>query len=334
MKKSGRKRKYRTRDWEEIASALSGEKVDASVIRGEFIAGDNHDIVGKWEKMAMINDNRKIDVDVAWEKLSPRLNDAVPSPARAASIFTPAAYRFMKAAAVVVILLAIGGALYYQGIPGLTGRKIVVTTGSNQDKQPVILPDGSLITLNRGSKLTYNSKYGKHRRNVSLRGEAFFEITGDSLKPFVVDAGRATVKVIGTSFNVITDTSDSGVEVFVETGKVILSGISAGPELVLEPGYVGKIDHLSSGKSLNVNPNYLAWKTGILVYDGQTLDIVFRDLKKVFNMDIVADDPAIMKEKWTSTINNKPEETIIRLICGSFMLSYSRDGNTYHLARQ
>ena len=70
-----------------------------------------------------------------------------------------------------------------------------------------------------------------------------------------------------------------------------------------------------TGKKRNDNPNYLSWNTGMLVYDGQTLDIVFRDLKKVYNMEIIADDPAILNNTWTSPINNQPQETIIRLIC-------------------
>jgi hypothetical protein len=91
-----------------------------------------------------------------------------------------------------------------------------------------------------------------------------------------------------------------------------------------------------SEKSVNTDPNYMSWNTGLLVYDGQTLDVVFRDLKKVYNMDLVTDDPGILENKWTTNgpIDNQPQETIIRLICGSFNLSYTKDGNIYHLAEK
>jgi ferric-dicitrate binding protein FerR (iron transport regulator) len=97
---------------------------------------------------------------------------------------------------------------------------------------------------------------------------------------------------------------------------------------------VGKIDSKISDKSLNNDPNYLAWNTGMLIYDGQTLDIVFRDLKRVYNLDIVADDPSILDEIWTAPINNQAQETIIRLICYSFNLGYKKDGNVYHLSKK
>jgi hypothetical protein len=71
----------------------------------------------------------------------------------------------------------------------------------------------------------------------------------------------------------------------------------------------------------------------MLVYAGQKLDVVFRDLKKVYNMDIVADDPVILENTWTTNgpVDNQSQETIIRLICLSFNLSYTKEGNIYHI---
>ena len=59
--------------------------------------------------------------------------------------------------------------------------------------------------------------------------------------------------------------------------------------------YVGTMDSKKSEKTINNNPNYLSWNTGLLVYNGQKLDVVFNDLKRVYNMDIVADDPQYLK---------------------------------------
>jgi ferric-dicitrate binding protein FerR (iron transport regulator) len=213
-------------------------------------------------------------------------------------------------------------------------RKIVVATGNSQVNYKVSLPDGSSIFLNRNSELTYHSNFGKHSRAVALAGEAFFDIAHDPLKPFIIDAGKASVRVVGTSFNVITNNTDSAVEVFVRTGKVMLSNNTGNKNLLLEPGYVGTMDSKVSEKKINSNPNYLAWQTKKLEYNGQTLDIVFKDLKHVYNMDIVADDPAILNNTWVTTIDNQSRETIIRLICGSFMLGYSKDGDVYHLVRK
>jgi ferric-dicitrate binding protein FerR (iron transport regulator) len=200
----------------------------------------------------------------------------------------------------------------------------------------ITLPDGSTVFLNRNTRLSYRENFGRHGRNVYLSGEAFFEIAHDEENPFTVDAGKARIKVIGTSFNVLTSNSDSAVEVFVKKGKVMVSDNEGTTNLILDPGYIGTLNSRSSEKTLNDDPNYLAWNTGVLLYDGQTLDIVFRDLKKVYNMDITADSPGILEHTWTTNgpLDNEPQETIIRLICTSFNLSYTKDGNVYHLAEK
>jgi ferric-dicitrate binding protein FerR (iron transport regulator) len=106
--------------------------------------------------------------------------------------------------------------------------------------------------------------------------------------------------------------------------------------LILDPGYIGTMDSKLSEKSVNNDPNYMSWNTGVLLYDGQTLEVVFRDLKKVYNMDIVVDDPKILENTWTTNgpVDNESQETIIRLICGTFNLSYTKVGNVYHLAEK
>jgi transmembrane sensor len=223
--------------------------------------------------------------------------------------------------------------LLYINDKGILSRKTVVATTDNQKNLQVTLPDGSNIFLNRNTRLSYRENFGRHGRNVTLSGEAFFDISRDENNPFIVDAGKASVKVLGTSFNIITSNEDSAVEVFVKTGQVMVSGNENNKNLILDPGYIGTMLPEHSEKSVNSDPNYMSWNTGLLVYDGQTLDVVFRDLKRVYNMDIVADDPDIITNTWTSPIDNQTQETIIRLICLSFTLDYTKEGSVYHLAK-
>jgi ferric-dicitrate binding protein FerR (iron transport regulator) len=281
-----------------------------------------------------MSDEKEIDVNQAWNNVQSRLfeDQAIAESVRPVkSIFRST---FTRVAAIALVLLSLGLAAYYLVNPDILSRRIVIATGNDQKNVQIKLPDGSQIYLNRNSELIYRSNFGTRNRNVSLIGEAFFEIAPDATKPFIIDAGGAKVKVIGTSFNVLTRNDDSAVEVFVKTGKVMLSDNSGSKSITLDPGYIGTMDLKISGKKLNDNPNYLSWKTGLLVYNGQTLDIVFNDLKRVYNMDIEVADTTILENRWTSPIDNQPQETIIRLICASFNLSYSKDGNVYHLVRK
>jgi transmembrane sensor len=228
----------------------------------------------------------------------------------------------------------LGTTAIYIGNTDILSKTVITSTGDDQKNHKISLPDGSIITLNRNTLLSYKSNFGKRNRLVSLSGEAFFEISADASRPFTINAGKASVEVVGTSFNVITDNTDSAVEVFVRSGKVLLSDNSGNRDLMLEPGYIGTMDSDHAEKSLNKNPNYMSWNTGMLDYDGQSLDVVFKDLKRVYNMDVKTDDSSILSNRWTSPIDIQSRDTIIRLICTSFNLSYSKDGNVYHLSRK
>lgn len=334
MKKMINTEKFTDRDWEELASSFSEETGNQSELLKRFLAEDNHNTEKQWKELRNMNDNKEIDVDRAWNKVWSRLNETGTLTREHSVRFKFMRNPLMKIAAAALILISVGTAAFYLVKTDSMSKKIVAITGNDQTNLKVILPDGSNVFLNRNTKMSYRANFGKTGRNIVLTGEAFFEITPDANNPFTVDAGKAKVKVLGTSFNVITNNVESAVEVFVKTGQVMLSDNSGTQNLVLDAGFIGTIDSKLSGKTLNNNANYMAWNTGLLVYDGQTLDVVFRDLKKLYNMEIAADDPDILNQPWTISIDNQSQDTIIRLICASFILSYTKDGNVYHLAKK
>ncbi|MBN1107821.1 MAG: FecR family protein [Bacteroidales bacterium] len=285
------------------------------------------------ELAPQLSDDTQIDVDRAWNRVLSQINETVSE----TDIKHPQSLLpriTLKIAAAILVLASLGTAALLIRNNGSLMKTVVAASDDLQNTTKITLPDGSLVSLHGNTRLTYNPNFGKKIRKVSLSGEAFFEITSDASCPFIIDAGMASVKVIGTSFNVITKNPDSAVEVFVQSGKVMLSDNSGKNDIVLEPGFIGILDSEHSDKTLNENPNYMAWNTGKLMYDGQTLDLVFRDMKRVFDMDIAVDDPSILDNKWTSAINIESRDTIIRLICTSFNLSYIKDGDVYRLSKR
>jgi transmembrane sensor len=288
----------------------------------------------EWEELAVSFSDGEVDVDKAWNKLEGRISGSEFHEKENNRPVRRLTGAFIRIAAVALILIGLGFTAVYLKNNGIFSKDIIAVTGNDQKNLLVELPDGSKIFLNRNTQLSYRSDFGKSGRNVKLTGEAFFEISHDASKPFIIDAGKAFVRVVGTTFNVISSNSGSGVEVYVTTGKVILSDKSESRSMDLEPGYIGNMDLKSSGKIMNENPNYLAWKTGKLVYTGQKLDVVIKDLKRVYNMDIVADDPSILENPWSSPIENGTQETIILIICRSFNLSFTKEGDVYHLVKK
>lgn len=327
--------KYSEKEWEELAAILSGEKNYNSKLLERFTGDDSHDTERQWKDLGKMKDENEIDVNKAWENVSSRLKNSGLMSEASNSLPVFRRIPYFRLAAAITLLIAIGSIFVIFNEKGVFNREVSVVTGDNQKNLQVTLDDGSLVTLNRNTTLSYRRDFKKHPRKVILRGEAFFEITPGMEKPFEINAGTALVKVMGTSFNVITSNAESAVEVFVQTGKVSVTSNDGSSSLVLEPGYIGTMTRNSSAKYVNQDHNYLAWTNGILIYDGQKLEVVFRDLKKVYNMEITTDDPEILNYTWTTNgpLDNLPEETIIRIICLSFNLSYSKADNIYHLSK-
>jgi transmembrane sensor len=336
MKEMNNIEKHTDKEWEDLSSLLSEEKNDNKDLLSRFMAEDNHNTIKNWKELREMNSDKEIDVDKAWNNLYSRLSE------NGLMTETPVVRRsfirttYFRIAATALILLGIGSVMVYLNDQGALSRKTTVATTENQKNLQVTLSDGSNVILNRNTTLSYRENFGRNGRNVALSGEAFFEIAPDKENPFIIDAGKARIKVVGTSFNVNTNNTDSAVEIFVKTGIVMVSDNEGTRSLTLDPGYIGTMNSGTSDKFINNDQNYMAWNNGVLIYDKQTLDVVFRDLKKVYNMDIVADNPEILENTWTTNgpVDNQPQETIIRLICGSFNLSYTKDGNVYHLAEK
>lgn len=329
-----KKDKYTDKEWEELASLLSDEKGNNKDLLKRFVDEDIHNAGKLWKELPGISGDKSPDIDKAWDNVSAKLDLEPLKEASVSDRSGTVSRTLLRIAAAAAILITLGITAIYINNNDLFSKKTMLATGNDEKNLQILLPDGSIVFLNRNSSLSYRADFGKKERRVTLTGEAFFEISANETKPFIVDAGNASVKVVGTSFNVITNNDRSAVEVFVETGKVMLSDNTGAHSLLLDPGFVGTMDSEITEKAINNNPNYMSWNTGLLVYNGQKLDVVFKDLKRVYNMDIVADDPSILENTWTSPIDNQQQETIIRLICTSFNLSYSKVGDIYHLAKK
>ncbi|HNV52472.1 MAG TPA: FecR family protein, partial [Tenuifilaceae bacterium] len=170
-----------------------------------------------WNKTGDYFNNMNINTSKAWSKLYQRLeNDNLLSANEESTIvrFKPQVY--LKYAAVVlfaVVISGIGGYKYFN--PEL----VALANNSNQNTVITTLPDGTTIYLAQNSTITYAKRFVGKSRNVKLEGEAFFDVAKDPEKPFVIETKAASVKVLGTSFN-LKSTNSTNFELSVVEGKV------------------------------------------------------------------------------------------------------------------
>jgi transmembrane sensor len=108
-------------------------------------------------------------------------------------------------------------------LPVVTAKINSEISTKNGSKTNIVLPDGSLVWLNAGSKLSYDRNYGNSKREINLTGEAFFEVVHNSEKPFIIHTSIMDIKVLGTKFNVKSYPSDKTVEATLIRGSIEVS---------------------------------------------------------------------------------------------------------------
>ena len=313
-------------DWNDAAAWLSGEETGKEKAARTLLE-EEEGIMKQWSDINMAKPKENIDVDKAWNRVNSRIKEADNKETVRSISFMPSLIRI---AAMVIVVFGLGWMLFEYA----ESDKVTVASAIDQKNIEVVLPDGSKAFLNRDSYLTYPESFGRNNRKVKLTGEAFFEITPNPDRPFTIDAGNARVRVLGTSFNVITDNGNHEVEVFVSTGTVMLTSNDGSRSLTLEPGYVGKLSGSRGDRSVNTNENYLSWTTETLNYDGERLEVVFSDLKRSYNINIVTSDPSINDFRLTTLFESQPHDTIVQVICTTFNLHSVKEGDTYTLSRR
>lgn len=159
---------------------------------------------------------RSINPNKAWSDLYKRLDqeNLVPNENSTTIKFAPQIY--LKYAAIAIIALLISGV---SGYKYFNPRQITLANNSNQNTIITTLTDGTTIYLAQNSTLTYPKRFAGKSRRVTLNGEAFFEVAKNAKKPFIIDTKAASVKVLGTSFN-IKSTDAKNFELNVVEGKV------------------------------------------------------------------------------------------------------------------
>lgn len=163
---------------------------------------------------------------------------------------------------------------------------IVVTT-PNGSCTKVNLPDGSIVTLNAGSKITYSQGYGVTNRAVKIYGEGYFEVKKDSTRPFTVTSDNVVVKVLGTKFNFRDYPKDPTALVALDEGKVNMTSVASKQQITLKPSQHVILDKSSGNMSLKETStltNKGKWSEGILAFNGDSLKDIVTILERTYNV--------------------------------------------------
>ncbi len=194
-------------------------------------------------------------------------------------------------AASILLIAAIGISIffsrYYQ-------KEKIVESSSSVTK--IILPDNSIVWLNRNTKLIYGKNF-THHRFVKLYGEGYFVVKHDAKHPFEITTSNSKITVLGTEFNVSAYV-DSVTEVTVTSGEVKVTGLNktlAENTVLLLPGEKGvnKGNSRKIQKETSDNPNYMSWKTHDFIFDNTNIRDIVHLVNNIYDTHIRIENDSV-----------------------------------------
>ncbi|WP_065220664.1 MULTISPECIES: FecR family protein [Butyricimonas] len=189
---------------------------------------------------------------------------------------------------------------------GVEYNTIVVPRGGIYS---LVLSDGTKVFLNSESELRYPAKFAEGNRNVYLKGEAFFDVTPDSLRPFIVNAREMQTRVLGTSFNILAYADEPAIRTTLFTGRVEVSVNDTPLKEVLLPGMQANWEIGSDNigvKKVNMDIQSL-WRDGIIMLDDDELESVMRMLARWYNVTYEWKGDRNVRHTFTGKINRNED---------------------------
>ncbi|MEJ7736804.1 MAG: FecR family protein [Chitinophagaceae bacterium] len=350
--------------WHIVAKVKSGEASPEEQLElNQHLAKNHADIEllkmmdAFWEvpfraKAGSLKDETK----QAWNKFQKRIvPEAVPmNPAPANSLRRIAKFQVKTAA---VFLIVAGGFWLWNASrsPGPLQKNTVSTR--NGSKSKVDMPDGTQIWLNVGSRIEYDENYGKKNREITLTGEAYFDVVHNEKKPFIIHTQKMNVKVLGTVFNVKAYPGDKMTEVELIKGRIEVTFPGRPQEkLILKPSdkiavvnsFIQRSPDIAEAKKITkkIKPeivltalNYqatdstiieTAWVKNKFIFRSKKFDELSRDMERWSGVSILVRDSAMLEEEFTGTFNNESITGALDALKLSypFQYRYEKNNNT------
>lgn len=265
-------------------------------------------------------------------------------------------YGSITAAASIALLLFFNG--FFQSDPvspaAPIAREVSEVSTRLGSKSRIQLPDGSTVWINSGSTLTYDKSFGKEVREVTLSGEAFFDVAHDAEHPFIIHASAIDIRVLGTAFNVKAYPEDEKTETSLIRGRIEVSFRNRpNDKIILAPSEKLVVDNqpvtrdsaweaepipLMAINKLKVNPRdstiaETQWVENRLVFDDESLKELAVKMERWYGVEIEIEGSWLKEKRFTGNFQNENIEQAMEALTISYPFSFERKGNTIFIHR-
>lgn len=273
-----------------------------------------------WKMGDLLKNESQLDPDRSWDTFKQKVQAKAETSKQTNAFVTR---RWLKIAAMWLLLFG-AAAIAYNLFRHKEVKMLVVDSG-NEVKIDT-LPDGSVITLNKKTSITYPDRFTGNTREIRLsKGEAFFDVAHNKAKPFLIHVNDAVVRVVGTSLNI--KYSPDTTRVIVETG--IVQVIRAKVKVSLKPKEQAAIDNRSGNikKSVNNDNFYNYYRTRRLITDKTPLWRVAQVLSEAYGVKVSVPDRRLAARTLNTTFELNSLEGNLKVIAETFNIQIVRNGN-------
>jgi transmembrane sensor len=269
-----------------------------------------------WDSSKQFALQSKADENKAWERFQQRVSNGNRQPVPVKTMN----FSWMRIAAAIVILAGISLITYIVINKANEPKELVVQAGQTVVNDT--LPDGSTITLNKNSLISYPEKFKGNKREVVLKGEAFFKVTPDQDKPFHIYAHEVEITVMGTSFNVKSGIGST--EVIVETGIVRVTKDGKAVELRAGEKTIISSATATQEKEAVTDQLYKYYRTREFVCRGTPLWKLVQVVNEAYNVNIVFGRNELRDLQLNTTFDNESLDQLLNVISLTYTITVTR----------
>jgi len=313
-------------DFDQLAKYLSNECTEAELAEVETWLSEKPENRTELEQLQLIWSlaaEQEIDVDVinGWNKVSSQISEL------------PLAKTSQTRNNILSLRIAAGIALLVISALGiwLTSDAEPLQLSTTAEPMRFEFEDGSVVNLAANSEITYPEHFEDSDRTISMKGQAFFEISKNANRPFIIETTLGNVTVVGTAFEVNTNAAKKELVVEVEEGIVEVATTSKKEKQRVTAGQKCTVNAQNNEISLDSNlpADAFYWNNRTLKFKRTELANVVQTLRDLFQIDIVIEGENIQGCKLTATFVNEGADTIVEVIAATLKIELRREGTTY-----
>lgn len=259
----------------------------------------NNDSLDRWMMREIEKCDSSLDKEV-YDRLYSRIKEAIDSREEKTRSKRIVFTRLIRWAAIICLPI-VAALITYELLSTPTPDTLpLIVSAESGERAKVQLPDGTQVNINSASQISYPQNFGSKERVIELDGEAYFEVTPDKERPFIVKAAGLEITVLGTSFDISAYKDDPDVSVVLLTGKVNVTSTQG--RCVMQPDeklvYNKQTGLMTVGKVYS--KEYVEWTNGNLRFENESLEDIVKILSRVYNVKIVFNQD-FPKEKYFFT---------------------------------